>query len=925
MNKEIIVTMLRDWLGIDPEWMIEHVGLRSRLPLALLVVSIIVAVSFAGYLYFRETNLSRRLRIFLTVLRSLVYVAIVVILFEPFFELSRKIAVRRNVLVLMDRSLSMGIADARHRPQDIADAAVALGQIPLLVPEKQEMLALARQSMIESAAALKQERFDESKEARGKAVRLLTVILNDSAGSTVDKRVAGVDPVAGFTAALQDLLQQQKGLRDKVEQLDRDGKLNADRRREIVAAQDAISKGVDGVFVMLRGVQPVVPQNIMAGLAAVPRIVLARGLIDNQQVRPFERLARDFNVRFYTFGEKLTQLDLEPKNLQTLTNVTADAKNTSLGSAIEEAVLKQGGQPVAGVVLLTDGAFNEGVDPLDVARKMKEKGIPMFAVGLGLKAPEDVGVRSLMAPSVIFPKDDVRIRAQVYSQGYPGMKTEVRVLLDGVEMGKTAVELGPEPKFVDIAFKAPEGKSGTAKLSVTIPEQAGEVTAANNVVERSVRIMDQKIKVLFIEGKPRWEYRYLRVILQRDPRLSVKFLMTEGDSALPTASKDYIARYPENPEEAFSYDLVIIGDVASWYFTKPQLEKMVQLVKERGGSILMVAGDNNAPYSYVDTPLADILPVKITGNRETVPERSHPVPTARGKQSLAMFESAEEANNAVWARVQPLFKVPSLKGAKAGANVLVELPQGPNRSEAYPLVSWQYAGTGKAMFIGTDQLWRLRIGKGDEYHARFWGQAIQFLALSRLLGENKRIRLEVDRNELRAGERLEIHANVLNEFFVPVESPEYAVQVERIVSTTNDAAGGKAVAVQMAVKLAAVPGAPGLYQGYCTLTDEGRYSVKPRSEDTEFANSIELVAGRADPEKLEPAMQEDLLRKVADLSGGRYINVREWPSLPGTIAGSEHTVVEHRTKDLWDRWPPYALIVFCLGFEWFLRRSRHLV
>ncbi|MEI6218437.1 MAG: hypothetical protein WCP86_06025, partial [bacterium] len=292
----------------------------------------------------------------------------------------------------------------------------------------------------------------------------------------------------------------------------------------------------------------------------------------------------------------------------------------------------------------------------------------------------------------------------------------------------------------------------------------------------------------------------------------------------------------------------------------------------------------------------------------------------------AMLESTDKANDAAWARVQPLFQIPVLKGAKPGANVLLELPQGPNRPEAYPLVAWHHVGTGKAMYIGTDQLWRLRLGRGDEYHARFWGQAIQFLALSRLLGENKRIRIETDRTELRAGERLEIHANVLNEFFAPIQAPDYTVQVDRIVTATNGATPGeKEVVVALPVKLSATQGAPGLYQGFCTLTEEGRYSIRAKSEDAEFANTVELTAGQADLEKLEPAMQEDTLRKMAEFSGGRYISVREWPSLPGTISGTEHTVVEHRTKDLWDRWPLYALIVFCLGFEWFLRRRRHLV
>jgi len=913
--------MIRDWLGINSEYVIEHVGLRSRLPIVLMVIGIILAIAFAGYLYSRETSLSSRLRIFLAILRSVVYVIIVVILFEPFFELARKVVVRRNLLVMIDRSQSMGIADARRTAKDTADAALAMGKVGFTIPEKQQTLARARQSMIEAATALRQERYEEARDSRNKASRLMTLLLKENAGGE-----GKTDSVSGFSAALQACAQQQKGVIETTERLDKEGRLNADRRREIADAQDGIVRGVDGLFDMIRGVQPAVSQEVQTAMAAMPRMTLARGLVNPPAGSVFDRMNQDFDVRFFAFGSKLDALSIEPGNMKALDAVNPDGKFTSLAKAVEEAVAQQGGRPVAGVVLLTDGAFNEGIDPLDVARKMKEQGIPMFPVGLGLKAPEDVGLRSLIAPSVIFPKDEVRIRVQVFAQGFKGTKTEIRVLLDGVEVGKTQIDLTDVPRFTEVAFKVPEGKGGQAKLSVSVPEQAGEISVANNTIERTVRIMDQKIKVLCIEGKPRWEYRYLRVVLMRDKRLSVKFLMTQGDSSLSTVSPDYIARYPENPEEAFSYDLVIIGDVPSWYFSKPQLEKMVQLVKERGGSVLMLAGDFNAPSSYVDTPLAEILPVRITDSREQVPDNVYPVATERGKQSLAMLESTDKANDAAWARVQPMFQVPVLKGAKPGANVLLELPQGPNRPEAYPLVAWHHVGTGKAMYIGTDQLWRLRLGRGDEYHARFWGQAIQFLALSRLLGENKRIRIETDRTDLRAGERLEIHANVLNEFFAPIQAPDYTVQIDRIVTATNGAtAGEKEVVVALPVKLSATQGAPGLYQGYCTLAEEGHYSIRAKSEDAEFANTVELTAGQADLEKLEPAMQEDTLRKMAELSGGRYIGIREWPSLPGTISGTEHTVVEHRTKDLWDRWPLYALIVFCLGFEWFLRRRRHLV
>ena len=122
-----------------------------------------------------------------------------------------------------------------------------------------------------------------------------------------------------------------------------------------------------------------------------------------------------------------------------------------------------------------------------------------------------------------------------------------------------------------------------------------------------------------------------------------------------------------------------------------------------------------------------------------------------------------------------------------------------------------------------------------------------------------------------------------------------------------------------------MPGTPGLYQGQCALPEEGRYVLRAKPEEKEISNTVDLFAAAADPEQREPAMQEALLRKMAELSGGRYLSIRQWPALPGMLGGKERLLVEEKTVDLWDRWPPYVLLVLCLGVEWFIRRRQHLV
>ena len=357
---------------------------------------------------------------------------------------------------------------------------------------------------------------------------------------------------------------------------------------------------------------------------------------------------------------------------------------------------------------------------------------------------------------------------------------------------------------------------------------------------------------------------------------------------------------------------------------------MVKLVRERGGSLLVLAGSKYTPKSYVGTPVGDIMPVRITREYLPVREGIHPVPTEYGNRTFAMLEPPEDVNAEVWQLVRPLYAVPSLEGARPAANVLVELPATLARPKPYPLIAWHYVGTGKVMYVGTDQLWRLRFMRGDYYHARFWGaghtvpRPVQAARREQAYPPSRRTQ-----TELRAGQRVEIFANVLDESFQPSKASDYIVRIDRMVSDrdrpegTNDP--GALVADTARVKLAPMPDTPGLYHGFQTLKHQGLYTVRARDEDLKAANSVDIVVAPSDREKEEPAMQGTMLRKMASLSGGRYLTVRDWPGLAGMIEGRERTVVERKDVDLWDIWPAYVLFVVCVGLEWFLRRRWHLV
>jgi len=658
-------------------------------------------------------------------------------------------------------------------------------------------------------------------------------------------------------------------------------------------------------------------EKVRAESAAAPRFDLAKGLLENPTENVFEKLRKDYTVRYFGFGEDLKPAEGKGETaVDALAGLKPDGKATRLGTALQDAVDRNAGQNIAGIVILTDGISNDGLEPLAVAQRMGQRNVPIYPVGIGLPRAPDVELRTLIAPDAVFHKDRVPVRVEVVSNGYANRAATLSILMDGQEVATKAINLNGRSQFEEVVF-LPEAKGGAAKLEVAIPTLPGEMNAANNRLSKTLRVIPDTIKVLYVEGKPRWEYRYLRQVLLRDPRLDVKFLLTEGDRDQAQSSEMYLTDFPEDAAKAFKFDLIILGDVPASYFSHAQLARIEELVQKHGGSFLMLAGQQNAPATYVGTPIASLLPVRVRAEGwQDVDDSVTPVLAEGAADNVVMtLDSPKERNAELWAQVHPLFKLPALEGAKPAASVLATISRGSSRGEPYPLIAWQRYGSGKSLFVGSDQIWRLRFKQGDKYHARFWGQAIQFLTLSRLLGESKRIQLETDRQDYRLGQRVQVSANVLDENYQPVKAAAYTIYLDRTIPTKHSAA----------VRLEPVPNIPGLYQGFVSPDQPGKYSVRIQGTDVAVANTTDFTVVAANLEELERSEQEELLKNMAEVSGGKCFAIRDVPKLADTIAGEQRTTVIRRERELWDLPFVFVAILALAGVEWFLRRRYDLV
>ena len=767
---------------------------------AFMALVFVGVIALSVYLYRKSWGLSPWLRGVLGVSRLVILALVVTALFEPMAVVRETQTRQRRLPVLIDISESMSIKDPRKRPEDLAEAAVALN---LTTPGEQD-IALS---------------------------------------------------------------------------------LDANQRQAIASAS---------------------------------RLNLVTGLL-TQSARPaFETLGTDADVSYYAFGDR-TQLISDDTTLpsDSLDQLSASVPETSIASALE-AVAKTGGVPPVGIVLLSDGIDSgSALRTESVLEDLSARGIPVYTVPVGLADPDDVAIRNIVMQEVAYSGDRVPVRVQLESKGYEKRTARLAVSLNGRRISSRMIRLDGGLQFEDIDFRVDVYEKGAVRVAIEVEPFDDEVSAENNRVDRSIRVVNEKVNVLYIEGNARWEYRYLRAILKRDPRIDATFIASNAGPEIARNSDEHIERFPNNRDDAFKYDLVILGDVDAKFFSDEEFALLEELVRDRGASLLMLCGPMDSPGSYTGTPVETMLPVRFEADAgwEEVGSSVYPVLTAEGRSSLVMtLENDPALNDQAWSRMAPMDHLPPLLGAKPGATVLTVLSDSTDRDQGYPLVAWQRYGTGKCMSIATDRLWRLRYKTGDKYHWRVWSQCIQFMTLSRLMGEHKRIRLETDRAVYETGGQTQLYAHVLDDNFAAVVQPGFDVFVVGVD-------GGQA---RERVSLRPDRARPGLYEGYFTASLPGRYRVEANENDKRIANTTEFQVATVNRELSDTNVDMDNLQRIASLTGGKTLNLQEVAQL-GTLINAEpvtSTVRSERT--LWDNGWVAFLLVALAGIEWIERRRHDL-
>ena len=648
------------------------------------------------------------------------------------------------------------------------------------------------------------------------------------------------------------------------------------------------------------------------------RFDLAEAVV-TQSARPiFESLGESLEVSYHTFGQTPRLIsDDKTVTAEDLAGLEATKPGTSIAASLE-AVANSGGIPPAGIVLLSDGIDNATSQRSEaVLQDLGARGIPVYTVPFGLPDPDDVSIRNIVMQEVAFSGDRVPVRVHLQSKGYEKRTARLSVLLNDRRVSSRIVRFEGGLQFEEIDFRVDVYEKGAVQIDVIIEPFDDEVSTENNRIARSIRVVNEKVNVLYIEGNARWEFRYLRAILKRDPRINATFIASNVGPEVARNSPEHIERFPNNRDDAFQYDLVILGDVDASFFTDEEFGLLEELIRDRGASLLMLCGPMHSPGSYVGTPVQTMLPVRFDAESawEKVAESIYPVLTHEGRSSLVMtLENEVELNDRIWSRMAPMDQLPPLLSAKPGATVLAVLSDSTARDQGYPLVAWQRYGTGKCMTIATDRLWRLRYKTGDKYHWRVWSQCIQFMTLSRLMGEHKRIRLETDRSVYPVEGQCRLYAHVLDDNFEPIIQPVFEAYV-----TSVD--GGQA---KQLVSLRPDRSQPGLYEGYFAPPTAGRYRFEANEDDQRISSTTEFQVAQVNRELADTNVDLANLKRIANLTGGEHLSMQEFSKLTSLVNAEPVTIEVRSERPLWDNGMVALLLVVLLGMEWILRRKYDL-
>ncbi len=653
-----------------------------------------------------------------------------------------------------------------------------------------------------------------------------------------------------------------------------------------------------------------------------------------------QRLKKNFNVAWFHFAADC----LEVENVEELSDLSPTGEGTDISAALRRAAGNySAGELAGGIVLVSDGLHNAAGD---VQAAAAESPVPIYAFGVGSREENAAGLRNVRLLAVDAPTEAIKnnvttIAATLRLTGWANIPSRIVLTENGRQAADKQVlaESGDETMTVQLKWTPGEpdaGKTGPdiRKLNIAVEPNPAEAVADDNAAELHVLVTSPRIRVLYVEGTMRPEYKYLRRMLAADPNIkSICMVRFAENRFLSQGSIDgkRLAGLPTTDEDFALFDVIILGDLDRTFLSDDQMERIRRFVND-GKALLMLGGRNSlGPGGYGGTPIETALPI-LCGSRSEPQETTKFVPqlTAAGSSSPIFTDIGEYFPSPTGQAGKPipeLLGCVAVPGAKPAANVLAIHPTRRNAGGPLIVLAVQQFGAGRSAVFTADTTWQwyLRLqpmGADSPYH-RFWGQLIRYLA-----GVDKAQRTGVssvlarlDRAYLRQGEELKITAQVKDDEAQPA-SDASVTAILRIEGKETDA-------LQVALSPTATSG---IYSASARPAGGGKYTVtitaKDKSGKTLGTDQLPFIVALHSKETDRLARNDALLQAVADARDGRYAELAALPDVIDKLIRQRQASMPPappaKQYNLYNFTLLFLLFVALLTAEWILRRNWQL-
>ncbi len=624
-------------------------------------------------------------------------------------------------------------------------------------------------------------------------------------------------------------------------------------------------------------------------------------------------LAQRFVIRQFRFSSAPTRhVAGEP--------LTFEGAQTKLGAALAGVRQELAGLPLAGIVVISDGADTTDAALSDALLSLKAASVPVFTVGVGQdRLVRDIQLDRISTPRMALKGSSLVVDAVVTQTGYPGEIVALNVEDNGRIVGSQEVTLPADgtPAAVRVRFMVPD--EGPRVFRFSIAPRPGELVTQNNAREALIDVQDRREKILYFEGEPRFEMKFIRRAVADDENLQLVALQRTADNKYLRLDVDtpehLLGGFPRTRDELFQYRGLVLGSVEAGAFTGDQLRMIADFVERRGGGLLMLGGARAfSAGGYAETPVAEALPVvlgrpaRATDNPDTF--RLKVRPTRAGEShAVTQIAGTESESTARWNDLPTLTSVNPLTEVKPGATVLLSGTDERRRDQVV-LASQRY-GRGKTMAFPVQDSWLWQMDASipleDMTHENYWRQLLRWL----VDGVPEAVDVQTVADRVEPGEQVTLTADVVDPGFVEVNDAQVVAHVTGPDGTLFD------------VPMRWTGERNGQYRGTFTTEGEGVYATRveaSRGGTSLGAGLTQVRAAAGDAEYFDPVMHTARLQRIAEETGGRFYTPETVSGLPEDVQYAGRGVTTTEERELWDM--PIVLIALLglIGAEWSYRR-----